>query len=166
MTTQSINPTHTQALEVYKFKWLNIDVFRWVTVAQNAYRFCACPAAMQVAPDTYYLIINHISKSNNIKTLITSAKAFGAKVLIVGAPKACTAHSHALSLLAEGDGKRFDTLQACRDWLTSMNVAIVGVEIVAAADNIESEPFDGSVAFLMGNEGSGMSEQQKAICNR
>eukprot|EP00953_Heterococcus_sp_UTEX-ZZ885_P012727 7288-Heterococcus_DN1.PRE.3 len=121
---------------------------------------------MQVAPDTCYLIINHISKSNNIKTLITSAKAFGAKVLIVGAPKACTAHSHALSLLAEGDGKRFDTLQACRDWLNSMNVAIVGVEIVAAADTIESEPFDGSVAFLMGNEGSGMSEQQKAICDR
>jgi tRNA G18 (ribose-2'-O)-methylase SpoU len=121
---------------------------------------------MQQAPDTCYLIINHISKSNNIKTLITSAKAFGAKVLIVGAPKACTAHSHALSLLEEGDGKRFDTLQACRDWLSTMNVAIVGVEIVAAADNIESEPFDGSVAFLMGNEGSGMSEQQKAICDR
>ena len=42
---------------------------------------------------------------------------------------------------------------------------ILGVEIVESAVPIESHPFDGNTAFIMGNEGDGMTPNQKAICD-
>ena len=42
---------------------------------------------------------------------------------------------------------------------------ILGVEIVDDAVPIESHPFDGNTAFIMGNEGEGMTPNQKAICD-
>jgi tRNA C32,U32 (ribose-2'-O)-methylase TrmJ len=42
---------------------------------------------------------------------------------------------------------------------------IIGVEITPSSVPIETHPFDGPTAFICGNEGDGMSDAQKAICD-
>ena len=44
-------------------------------------------------------------------------------------------------------------------------IPIIGVEIDNSSKNLEEEPFTSSVAFMMGNEGSGMSAKQTAACD-
>ncbi|KAL7533346.1 hypothetical protein ACHAXR_006416, partial [Thalassiosira sp. AJA248-18] len=44
-------------------------------------------------------------------------------------------------------------------------IPIIGVEIDNSSLNLEEEPFTSSVAFMMGNEGSGMSEKQMSVCD-
>jgi len=44
-------------------------------------------------------------------------------------------------------------------------IPIIGVEIDNSSKNLEEEPFTSSVAFMMGNEGSGMSSKQTAACD-
>lgn len=39
------------------------------------------------------------------------------------------------------------------------------MEIMEGAAAIEDHPFEGNTAFIMGNEGDGLSEQQKGICD-
>lgn len=67
-----------------------------------------------------------------------------------------------------GIGRAID---ASRDDIDS-RVKIVGVEITNASLNVEENPFSSSryreshgFAFMMGNEGSGMSAKQLAICD-
>ncbi|CAB1117421.1 unnamed protein product [Ectocarpus sp. CCAP 1310/34] len=60
---------------------------------------------------------------------------------------------------------RFSDLPSCRDYVHSRGGTLIGVEIGGGARNIDEEPFLGTCAFMPGNEGSGMSEQQKACCD-
>mmetsp|Transcript_3529 Transcript_3529/g.5318 ORF Transcript_3529/g.5318 Transcript_3529/m.5318 type:complete len:261 (+) Transcript_3529:32-814(+) len=48
---------------------------------------------------------------------------------------------------------------------TRRTIPIIGVEIDNTALNLEQEPFTSSVAFMMGNEGSGMSSKQMKACD-
>ena len=42
---------------------------------------------------------------------------------------------------------------------------ICGVEILPGAEPITSHPFRGNTAFMLGNEGDGLNEKQKAVCD-
>mmetsp|Transcript_1488 Transcript_1488/g.2203 ORF Transcript_1488/g.2203 Transcript_1488/m.2203 type:complete len:273 (-) Transcript_1488:490-1308(-) len=44
-------------------------------------------------------------------------------------------------------------------------IRIVGVEIDDRSVDVESAPFVGDTAFMMGNEGQGLSEKQKSLCD-
>jgi len=50
-------------------------------------------------------------------------------------------------------------------YLKDKGVAICGVEITPAAVPIETHPFTGPTAFLMGAEGDGMPSTHKALCD-
>ena len=136
------------------------------------------------------LLLHHISKRQNVRTLLTSAAAFGAEVLVVGQPS-FNETSHVPRRLAEaltqGENasicqpqplyRRFNgTLEECRDQLREQNVQIWGVEIGEAAVNVEEIPWAtsaskwekegrGGIALLLGNEGSGMSARQARVCD-
>lgn len=45
------------------------------------------------------------------------------------------------------------------------NCRILGVEIESSAVSIDNDPFTGSTAFVFGNEGGGLSERQRGICD-
>lgn len=49
--------------------------------------------------------------------------------------------------------------------MTERGARILGVEITPDAVSIASLPFSGPTAFILGNEGSGMSPSQCAICD-
>ena len=42
---------------------------------------------------------------------------------------------------------------------------ILGIEIAAGARVVHEHPFRGPTAFILGNEGTGLSKQQAAICD-
>ena len=52
---------------------------------------------------------------------------------------------------------RFDgTIEACRDWLHAHGVRLLGIEIgEAGAADVDTEPFDGPTALMLGNEVGG-----------
>ena len=43
---------------------------------------------------------------------------------------------------------------------------VVGVEIVEGAERVQDAPFRGSTAFMLGNEGAGLTEKQIGLCDR
>lgn len=44
-------------------------------------------------------------------------------------------------------------------------IQIIGVEIDPSSINLENESFDNSTAFMMGNEGQGMTSKQMSVCD-
>lgn len=59
--------------------------------------------------------------------------------------------------------RRRPPLNLCR--LTSAGARILGVEITSDALSVADEPFDGPTVLMMGNEGHGLTDKQKAVCD-
>ena len=139
-----------------------------------------------------YLILTNISKRQNVRNLLQLSAAFGCPaVFVVGQPSfefdPDAEGTDVPSQLREGIRRgtmeivRFDGLDECVAHVKSMYVErsggtsaddnqrqampILGVEIDESSVNLESEPFASSTAFMMGNEGSGMSSKQMAACD-
>ncbi|CAN0303942.1 unnamed protein product [Ectocarpus sp. 6 AP-2014] len=110
--------------------------------------------AASSVPPVLFLVIANISKRCNIRSLIASAVAFRAEILIVGQPK-FSIETHAPRGLPPGiTFTRFSDLPSCRDYVHSRGGTLVGVEIGGGARNIDEEPFLGTCAFMPGNEAS------------
>lgn len=61
--------------------------------------------------------------------------------------------------------KHFPRLDTAADWLRSEGVALVGVEICEGAHPLPAAPFTGPTAFLLGNEGHGLTDEELVICD-
>lgn len=57
-------------------------------------------------------------------------------------------------------------MEKLRELLHSRGVEICGVEICQTATVLHEAKWTRPVAFMLGNEGSGMSDRQKAVCDR
>ena len=113
-----------------------------------------------------YFLAHNVAKKHNIGTMARCCTAFGVKSLVlIGSRQFNTFGSHG----ADGHVhfEHFDSLEEAREKLKGERgcTQILGVEIVDDARAIESHPFTGNTAFIMGNEGHGMTEAQKAICD-
>jgi tRNA G18 (ribose-2'-O)-methylase SpoU len=123
-------------------------------------------------PDCY-VVVSNLQSGGNIGRIVRSASIFGATaVLVVGQRKWRLSGDH---------GSRFDIQQRhfysheeVRGYLKSAagGVKIWGVEIAEDAAPLmrfdrstgtASLPFNGPAAFVLGNEGAGLSERQRAI---
>lgn len=110
-----------------------------------------------------YLFLFNVAKESNFGFLIRTANAFGAEIVIIGRRKHSTIgavggtrrtpvhHFHKLQ-----DGIQFVKQRGCR---------VLGVEILDSARSISEEPFQGSTAFLLGNEGTGLEPWQMKFCD-
>ena len=114
-----------------------------------------------------YWIINNVGKRKNIQTLLQSAYYFGVKgILVVGQTKTFDviqeqADKFKLNL------KRFNSLQDCREYVhEELKAVICGIEILENAMCITECHFKQNTAFLLGNEGSGMSAKQLEYCDQ
>ena len=148
-----------------------------------------------------YLIITNISKSNNIKSLLLAAAAYGADTVFVAGQRkfrfqvenddddddddtegGSSSNNNNTDvprplhpLLRNGSLQivRFDCLEDCITHIRSTSLAnktnkpirIMGVEIVEDAQDLDTEPFSGDTAIMMGNEGSGMNQKQMDACD-
>lgn len=107
-----------------------------------------------------YVVITNISKKNNIKALINAAAAYNFEAILVGWKNAEELHI--------ADDIKFiqlDSIDQLVVFLQERSIPLVGVEIMDGARSVLDNPFEGSVAFMPGNEGTGLSRRQKEISN-
>ena len=142
-----------------------------------------------------FLIITNISKRANVRSLLQVGVAFGCvKILIVGqksfnftttsedddATVSTDIPKHLIPVFASGlvTIERFDKWHNCLSYLQEHAIILVGVEIHVDAKTIQeicnhltvssannSNNVRNNVAFLMGNEGTGLQEKQMNSCD-
>lgn len=105
-----------------------------------------------------YVVITNISKKNNVKFLINAAAAYKFQVILVG-----WKNEEDLHVSPETPYITLDTLDQLTQYLRERNIPLVGVEIIDGAQSVMDSPFTQSIAFMPGNEGTGLSKRQKLI---
>ena len=79
-------------------------------------------------------------------------------------PITTTKNNDSAALEKDGNANNNDNAQEQKSKPTT--IPIIGVEIDNSSINLEEEPFGTtSVAFMMGNEGSGMTTKQMSVCD-
>jgi tRNA G18 (ribose-2'-O)-methylase SpoU len=111
-----------------------------------------------------YLVLNNLQKDLNVGALLRSADAFGVReVILVGRRRiANTAAVGMHRLVRRCAYLRFEDAIA---HVRERGARVLGVEIDAASRPIDEHPFDGPTAFVLGNEGGGLSAAQRARCD-
>lgn len=134
------------------------------------------------------LLIYNISKPANIKCLLKNAVTFGCKTIFVAGQKNFSFDpnqdaekkgipSVLKPMMRSIDGKqppslsivRFEKLEECVDYIHSLGITLVGIEIDESAQDVHAKDcFDAQtkVCFMMGNEGTGMNQKQMKLCDR
>lgn len=121
-----------------------------------------------------YLLLHNISKKNNIGNIIRSACAFGLEKVLFVTSRPDSKKTKILKQFKmfgnQGTYKQieyqpYNSLEECRDDLHAKGVRICGVEIGQGSLPIHQQPFSGSTAFFLGNEGTGLLPVHKKICD-
>jgi len=124
-------------------------------------------------PDMY-LVITNISKRANVRALLSTAAAFGCKKVLVVGQKSFDIDSEGPDIpghirehvkLGGLPIQRFASWEDCTSSLRERKIRLVGVEIHKEARPIESFLDMIDTAFLMGNEGQGLSIKQMDSCD-
>ncbi|XP_059632612.1 uncharacterized protein LOC132275210 [Cornus florida] len=111
-----------------------------------------------------YVVVHNIAKRHNVGTLARSATAFGVSELIVVGRRDFNAFgSHGST--SHLRFRHFHSLSDARHFLKEKDCDICGVEITDNAVAINHHPFKKSTAFLLGNEGTGLSTKECEICD-
>ncbi|KAM7279627.1 hypothetical protein ACFE04_006761 [Oxalis oulophora] len=111
-----------------------------------------------------YVVIHNIAKRHNIGTLARSATAFGvSELILVGRRDFNAFGSHGSA--SHVRFRHFHSLREAQIFLKEKDCDICGVEIAEGALPVNQHPFKKSTAFLMGNEGTGLSSKELEICD-
>ncbi|MED6119755.1 hypothetical protein PIB30_014617 [Stylosanthes scabra] len=111
-----------------------------------------------------YVVVHNIAKRHNVGTLARSATAFGvSELILVGRRDFNSFGSHGSS--AHLRFRHFHSLHDARHFLKEKDFDICGVEITENAMPVNQHPFNKSTAFLLGNEGTGLSAKECEICD-
>jgi tRNA G18 (ribose-2'-O)-methylase SpoU len=111
-----------------------------------------------------FLILSHLQKDHNVGALLRSAAAFGvSELIVVGRRKVPTTAAVGMDHVVRRTAfVRFhDALAHVR----AQGARVLGVEIDPTARPIDEHPFEGSTAFVLGNEGQGLSPEQRRLCD-
>ena len=111
-----------------------------------------------------YLILFNIAKYKNLGGLIRTANALGvSEVIVVGRKQVATYGN--FQTKSRTPRRHFFDLASAAEYLHGENCRILGIEITNDAEPIHSHPFQGSTAFLPGNEGTGLTDSHRAVCD-
>eukprot|EP00918_Siedleckia_nematoides_P058185 GHVU01126915.1.p3 GENE.GHVU01126915.1~~GHVU01126915.1.p3 ORF type:complete len:197 (-),score=32.41 GHVU01126915.1:1475-2065(-) len=111
------------------------------------------------------LLIHNIAKKNNVGTLLRSAAAFNVKQVVVAGSRRLQTFGNQNTVQHIEFVFNENGLEAAVADLRKEGFIICGVEIKPDAVCIHKHRFGGSTAFLLGNEGTGMTPQQAAVCD-
>lgn len=110
------------------------------------------------------MVVHNIAKRHNVGTLARSATAFGvSEMILVGRRDFNAFGSHGST--SHVNFRHFHSLSDARVFLKSKDCDICGVEITDNAVDVTQHPFKKSTAFLLGNEGMGLSAKECEICD-
>ncbi|CAL0307247.1 unnamed protein product [Lupinus luteus] len=112
-----------------------------------------------------YVVVHNIAKRHNVGTLARSATAFGvSELILVGRRDFNSFGSHGSS--SHLRFRHFHSLNDARTFLKDdRDCDICGVEITNDAVPVNQHPFNKNTAFLLGNEGTGLSPKEIQICD-
>ena len=113
------------------------------------------------------LMLHNVAKKKNFGELIRTAAAMGvSEIVVVGAQKLMTQGCHGTAGYVKFS--HFDKFNDAVSYLKNVRGAsLCGVEICEAAKPVQRHPFAGAcTAFLMGNEGAGLTPNQIAACDQ
>ena len=115
---------------------------------------------------TSILVLHNIAKKKNFGELIRTAAAMGVvEIVVVGAAKLATHGCHGTA--AHVKFSHFTNFKdACAYLRNVRKVTLCGVEITPEAQPVQKHPFRGPTAFLMGNEGQGLTPAQLEACEQ
>ena len=111
------------------------------------------------------LIVFNISKQKNIGGLMRTANAMGVSELILVGRKKKSTYGHC-GTESHIPQKHFFQLEDAVCYLRENDYSITGIEISQQSVKIEQHPFTGNTAFLPGNEGTGLTEKQRKLCDQ
>jgi len=125
----------------------------------------ATSSGNQSKPDFYILIYN-IQKYRNIGTIIRSASAFNVKAVFVYANKKVLKKFYGnQNTTKTNEFIFFDSLETIKKYCKDNSITICGIEITENSKPVQSSPFLGNTLFVFGNEGTGLSDKQKQLCD-
>ncbi|KAF9618292.1 hypothetical protein IFM89_000927 [Coptis chinensis] len=110
------------------------------------------------------VVVHNIAKRHNVGTMARSATAFGVSELILVGRRdfnAFGSHGSTSHLRL----RHFHSLNEAQTYLKEKNFDICGVEITNDSLAVNQHPFRRSTAFLLGNEGTGLSAKECEICD-
>ncbi|KAF6145193.1 hypothetical protein GIB67_041388, partial [Kingdonia uniflora] len=110
------------------------------------------------------VIVHNIAKRHNVGTMARSATAFGvSELILVGRRDFNAFGSHGST--SHLKFRHFHSLNEVQLYLKHRDFDICGVEITDESLPVNHHPFTKSTAFLLGNEGSGLSAKECEICD-
>ncbi|PIA44715.1 hypothetical protein AQUCO_01700363v1 [Aquilegia coerulea] len=110
------------------------------------------------------IVVHNIAKRHNVGTMARSATAFGVtEVILVGRRDFNAFGSHGST--SHLCFRHFHSLNDARVYLKDKDFDICGVEITHDSLPVTQHPFTKSTAFLLGNEGTGLSAKECGICD-
>jgi TrmH family RNA methyltransferase len=115
-----------------------------------------------------YLILESIQDPGNLGTIMRTAEAAGISGVIIGG-ESCDMYNPKVVRSTMGAIFRVpfiytDNLVETINQLKAYGVTVYGAHLKGT--DLYAEAFDGSVAFLIGNEGNGLSEEVSATATR
>lgn len=115
-----------------------------------------------------YMLLTNISKKNNIRDLIFLAKAFNLIPIVVNMLNTKTYIQQIFDTNMIQAYMYFDHMDEAQSFLSSLKVTIIGIEIMSESISVCEFPFNifPSIAFMPGNEGTGLSAKQKSACDK
>jgi len=114
----------------------------------------------------FYVIINNVAKKNNVGQMMRSACAFGVREVLIAGSKKNTQYFGAMGTHKHVPVKHFEKFHQAVEYAKQQGCKICGVEIKPEAKSVVSLPFPkGNTAFVLGNEGHGLSDLQCQACD-
>ena len=116
----------------------------------------------------FYLLIYNLQSKHNVGTLIRSASAFNCKkIIVLGENKKVLKRFFGhQGTLKKMEFVYLQTVDELKKYCKDNNIYICGVEIGGASVPIQKQPFKGNTLFVLGNEGAGMNQKQKEMCDQ
>ena len=111
-----------------------------------------------------FLLLSNIAKNNNLGALIRTANAFGVHEIVVTGRRRFSTFGN-FGTRGASRIQRFARFVEGVDYVRSRGATVFGIEISERAISVENRPFEGSAAFVPGNEGDGLRDEQIALCD-
>jgi len=116
-----------------------------------------------------YIIISNLQSGSNIGAICRNSLAFGVAEVIVVGRRDFFGKMRGADRGAKFKQKfsQFSSTEEAVAYLKSIEPTckVLGIEIAEGAVSISDNPYNGPTAFVFGNEGGGLSEKQRSVCD-
>ena len=118
----------------------------------------------------FYVLIFNIQSKHNIKSIINTALSFDCyKILIIGKDKKVLQRYYSEDKNQSIINDKFiifNNIEELKIYIKENNIFVCGIEIGKDCIPIQKEPFKGDTLFVLGNEGMGLNQRQKELCDQ